>query len=128
MWRQNQASLRRRHRIAEVRNFGRTPDRLLAGEKNQINFCCPGGSLALLQRKGGNVNLYDGLSVLKGKTIGVVRGYQNTPEFDAMMDARAFSVVEAVDELQLINLLVSERVAQLVSKLWMDVAYFYTGQ
>jgi len=74
----------------------------------------PGGSLALLQRKGGNVNLYDGLSVLKGKTIGVVRGYQNTPEFDAMMDAKVFSVVEAVDELQLVNLLVSERVELII--------------
>jgi polar amino acid transport system substrate-binding protein len=74
----------------------------------------PGGSLALLQRKGGHFNLDAGLSALKGKVIGVVRGYQNTPEFDAMMDAKLFSVVEAVDELQLIKLLVARRVELIV--------------
>jgi polar amino acid transport system substrate-binding protein len=40
----------------------------------------------------------------------VVRGYQNTPEFDAMMDSKQFAVVEAVDELQLVKLLVAKRV------------------
>ena len=47
---------------------------------------------------------------LKGKIIGVVRGYQNTPEFDAMMDAKQFDIVEALDELQLVKLLVTKRV------------------
>jgi|GEM_PF-260292 len=74
----------------------------------------PGGNISILQRRGDNLNLYQGLSVLKGKIIGVVRGYQNTPEFDAMMDAKEFSVVEAVDELQLIKLLVSKRVELIV--------------
>lgn len=74
----------------------------------------PGGSLALLQRKGGNFTLDEGLSALKGKIIGVVRGYQNTPEFDAMMDDKVFSVVEAVDELQLIKLLISKRVELII--------------
>jgi polar amino acid transport system substrate-binding protein len=96
--------------MAPSDNFPRKKRRELL----HLSSSFPGGSLALLQRKGGNVNLYDGLSVLKGKTIGVVRGYQNTPEFDAMMDARVFSVVEAVDELQLVNLLVSERVELII--------------
>jgi polar amino acid transport system substrate-binding protein len=74
----------------------------------------PGGSLALLQRKGSDFNLDKGLPVLKGRIIGVVRGYQNTPEFDAMMDAKVFSVVEAVDEWQLIELLTSKRVEFIV--------------
>jgi polar amino acid transport system substrate-binding protein len=74
----------------------------------------PGGGLALLQRKGSDFNLDKGLSVLKGRIIGVVRGYQNTPEFDAMMDAKVFSVVEAVDEWQLIELLTSKRVEFIV--------------
>ncbi|MBA6232465.1 transporter substrate-binding domain-containing protein [Colwellia sp. MB3u-28] len=74
----------------------------------------PGGGLALLQRKGSDFNLDKGLSVLKGRIIGVVRGYQNTPEFDGMMDAKVFSVVEAVDEWQLIELLTSKRVEFIV--------------
>jgi polar amino acid transport system substrate-binding protein len=69
-----------------------------------------GGDLSLLKRKGYSFNLQADLGNLKGKIIGVVRGYQNTPEFDAMMDAKQFAVVEAVDELQLVKLLVAKRV------------------
>lgn len=69
-----------------------------------------GGDLSLLKRKGYSFNLQPDLKNLKGKIIGVVRGYQNTPEFDAMMDSKKFSVVEAVDELQLVKLLVAKRV------------------
>ena len=69
-----------------------------------------GGDLSLLKRKGYAFNLQQNLGNLKGKIIGVVRGYQNTPEFDAMMDAKQFDVVEAVDELQLVKLLVAKRV------------------
>jgi len=69
-----------------------------------------GGDLSLLKRKGYSFNLQPDLGNLKGKIIGVVRGYQNTPEFDAMMDAKQFAVVEAVDELQLVKLLVAKRV------------------
>jgi len=69
-----------------------------------------GGDLSLLKRKGSLFNLQADLGNLKGKIIGVVRGYQNTPEFDAMMDAKQFAVVEAVDELQLVKLLAAKRV------------------
>ncbi|PKG81625.1 amino acid ABC transporter substrate-binding protein [Colwellia sp. 75C3] len=69
-----------------------------------------GGDLSLLKRKGYAFDLQADLGNLKGKIIGVVRGYQNTPEFDAMMDAKQFAVVEAVDELQLVKLLVAKRV------------------
>ena len=40
----------------------------------------------------------------------MVRGYQNTPEFDAMMDAKYFNVINAVNELQLMKLLIAKRV------------------
>ncbi len=69
-----------------------------------------GGDLSLLKLKGYAFNLQQDLGNLKGKIIGVVRGYQNTPEFDAMMDSKQFAVVEAVDELQLVKLLVAKRV------------------
>ena len=70
----------------------------------------PGGEIALLKRKDYSFELREDLSNLKGKLIGVVRGYQNTPEFDAMMDAKLFKVIKAVDELQLMKLLAAKRV------------------
>ncbi len=73
-----------------------------------------GGELSLLKRQGYIFDLEKNLGNLKGKIIGVVRGYQNTPEFDAMMDSKQFSVVEAVDELQLVKLLVAKRVDLIV--------------
>ena len=73
-----------------------------------------GGELALLKRKHYPFDLQENLANLKGKIIGVVRGYQNTPEFDAMMDSKQFSVVEAVDELQLVKLLMAKRVDLIV--------------
>jgi polar amino acid transport system substrate-binding protein len=73
-----------------------------------------GGELALLKRKHYPFDLQENLVNLKGKIIGVVRGYQNTPEFDAMMDSKQFSIVEAVDELQLVKLLVAKRVDLIV--------------
>lgn len=73
-----------------------------------------GGELSLLKRKDYEFTLKPDLSNLKGKIIGVVRGYQNTPEFDAMMDSKQFSTAEAVDELQLIKLLIAKRVDLIV--------------
>jgi len=70
----------------------------------------PGGEIALLKRQGYDFELKSDLSNLKGKVIGVVRGYQNTPEFDSMMDANLFDVIQAVDELQLMKLLAAKRV------------------
>ncbi|ALO36775.1 amino acid ABC transporter substrate-binding protein [Colwellia sp. MT41] len=69
-----------------------------------------GGELSLLKRPDYSFDLQENLGNLTGKIIGVVRGYQNTPEFDAVMDSKQFSIVEAVDELQLVKLLVAKRV------------------
>jgi polar amino acid transport system substrate-binding protein len=68
------------------------------------------GELSLLKRTGDSFNLQGNLANLKDKVIGVVQGYQNTPEFDAMMDSKQFETVEAVDELQLVKLLVAKKV------------------
>ncbi len=94
------------------------PSDAIPGKKRQellvLSNRFSGGELALMQRKGTNFSLRPDLSNLKGKIIGVVRGYQNTPEFDAMMDNELFSTVDAVDELQLMKLLVAERVDLIV--------------
>jgi polar amino acid transport system substrate-binding protein len=73
-----------------------------------------GGELSLIKRQGDAFDLQEDLGNLKGKMIGVVRGYQNTPEFDAMMDSKQFSIIEAVDELQLVKLLIAKRVDLIV--------------
>lgn len=70
----------------------------------------PGGEIGFIKRKGEKDNFAGNLSHLEGENIGVVRGYQNTPEFDAMMDNNEFNVVKAVDDLQLLRILVAKRV------------------
>ncbi|MEI5638886.1 MULTISPECIES: substrate-binding periplasmic protein [unclassified Pseudoalteromonas] len=70
----------------------------------------PGGEIGFLKRRG-ETDRFDGnLSSVQNEVIGVVRGYQNTPEFDAMMDNGEFVIVEAVDDLQLVKLLAGKRV------------------
>jgi len=70
----------------------------------------PGGEIAFMKRPESKV-LYDGdLKTLVGESIGVVRGYQNTPEFDRMMDAGQFTIMHAVNDLQLAKLLYAKRV------------------
>ncbi|MBB1326449.1 transporter substrate-binding domain-containing protein [Pseudoalteromonas sp. SR45-1] len=69
-----------------------------------------GGEIAFLKRKGDTDHFTGNLNSLKGLKIGVVRGYQNTPEFDAMMDNGEFEVIASVDDLQLVKLLTAKRV------------------
>ena len=59
----------------------------------------PGGPIALLKRKDFNTPFKGGLSVLKGANIGVVRGYQNTPKFDALMDSDFFNIDQSTDDV-----------------------------
>ncbi|WP_152614472.1 substrate-binding periplasmic protein [Pseudoalteromonas luteoviolacea] len=87
-------------------NFpGKTRRELLA-----LSNAYPGGEIGFLKRRGERDKFTGNLNDLKGTTIGVVRGYQNTPEFDAMMDNEEFVIVKAVDDLQLVKLLVGKRV------------------
>ncbi len=69
-----------------------------------------GGNISFIKRKGDDFVYNNNLMSIKGKAIGVVRGYQNTPEFDAIMDEGLISVVSAIDELQLLKLLIAKRV------------------
>ena len=70
----------------------------------------PGGVIGFLKRKGEADGFKGNLSNLIGERIGVVRGYQNTPDFDAMMDNQQFRILNAVHEVQLMRLLVAKRV------------------
>lgn len=70
----------------------------------------PGGNVVFMKRNGEEIPFNGQLTSIKGMKIGVVRGYQNFPEFDAMMDNQQFRKFEAIDDLQLMKLLVGKRV------------------
>ena len=70
----------------------------------------PGGDLSFVKRTETSIAFTGNLTALIGEFIGVVRGYQNTPEFDRMMDAGQFNIIEAVDDLQLVKILMARRV------------------
>lgn len=70
----------------------------------------PGGSIALIKRRGDPDPYQGDLRNLRGVLVGVVRGYQNTPEFDALMDSGYFRVLETTDDLQLARMLANNRV------------------
>ena len=70
----------------------------------------PGGPIAFMKRKGEEDRFKGDLFNLKNEKIGVVRGYQNTPEFDALMDTGFFDISLAVDDLMNAKKLVNHRV------------------
>ncbi|MCP4022468.1 MAG: amino acid ABC transporter substrate-binding protein [Desulfobacteraceae bacterium] len=70
----------------------------------------PGGPIAFLKRKGEQDNYTGSFLSLKGEKIGVVRGYQNTPEFDKFMDEGLFKISKAVDDLMNVVKLEKKRV------------------
>jgi polar amino acid transport system substrate-binding protein len=95
------------------------PSDTIAGKKRlellTLSSAFAGSESSLLKRVNYSLDIKNGLPSLAGKIIGVVRGYQNTPELDALIDSSLFSTVEAVDELQLIRLLVAKRVDLIVA-------------
>jgi len=97
---------------------GSAPSDVVKGKKRSellaLSNKFPGGEISFLTRKGYKHKFNGNLNTLKGEFIGVVRGYQNTPEFDAMMDAKLFDVINAVDELQLMKLLIAKRVSLII--------------
>ncbi|CCQ11815.1 hypothetical protein PALB_27160 [Pseudoalteromonas luteoviolacea B = ATCC 29581] len=74
----------------------------------------PGGAIHLIKRARYDFSFDGNLEQLENRLIGVVRGYQNTPEFDALMDTGKLNTIEAVDDFQLIKLLMNERVDLIV--------------
>lgn len=70
----------------------------------------PGGPISFIKRKGEQDLFKGNLFNLKNEKIGVVRGYQNTPEFDAFMDIGFFNISQAVDDLMNAKKLVNNRI------------------
>lgn len=86
----------------------------------------PGGIVALIKRREETVAYNGDLESLKRQVIGVVRGYENTPDFDAMMDQGLFSIAEALDDLQLGRMLLAKRVDLIVGD--PKVIFYRLGQ
>lgn len=75
----------------------------------------PGGLIGLISRNDFKSN-YDGsFSSIQGARIGVVRGYQNTPEFDKHLDLGFFNAIEARDDAQNLKMLLAGRVDYIVA-------------
>jgi polar amino acid transport system substrate-binding protein len=72
------------------------------------------GPVAFIKRVDYNLSHYDKLASLINESIGVVRGYQNTPDFDRMMDMGAFKVVQATNDMNNLQLLINNRVNLIV--------------
>lgn len=70
----------------------------------------PGGPIAFIKRKGEPDNYKGEFKNLKNEKIGVVRGYQNTPEFDALMDSGFFDISHAVDDFMNVKKLYNRRI------------------
>jgi len=70
----------------------------------------PGGTLSLITHKDSAALKADDLTILYNKVVGVVRGNNYTVEINNMVNTHIFSVVEAVDELQLVKLMAAKRV------------------
>ncbi|MBU2894662.1 transporter substrate-binding domain-containing protein [Colwellia sp. D2M02] len=70
----------------------------------------PGGTLSLITHKDSAALKADDLTILYNKVVGVVRGNNYTVEINNMVNTHIFSVVEAVDELQLVRMMVAKRV------------------
>ena len=62
-----------------------------------------------MKRTGENDKYQGKFENLKGEKIGVVRGYQNTPEFDTLMDQGFFKITKVKHDLMNAKMLVNHR-------------------
>jgi polar amino acid transport system substrate-binding protein len=95
------------------------PSDVTKGKKRWDNLAVsqriPGGPLAFLKAKGNKVSFDGDFTKLKGESIGVVRGYQHTPEFDALMDKKFFKIDQAKDDYQQALKLVNKRTNMIIN-------------
>ena len=84
---------------------------------NNLALSAPyaGGLVGLITRADFSTP-YDGtFKTIQGAKIGVVRGYQNTPEFDKHLDLGFFNEIEARDDAQNLKMLLAGRVDYIVA-------------
>ncbi|XOV78289.1 MAG: substrate-binding periplasmic protein [Aestuariibacter sp.] len=74
----------------------------------------PGGSVSFWKRKDTDIDFDGNLLALRNVSIGVVAGYENTPEFDALMDQRYFAVNTAMNDWANVRKLYGGRISLIV--------------
>lgn len=74
----------------------------------------PGGPIAFMRRVGEDIPFDGDLRSLKDERIGVVRGYQNTPEFDRLMAEGFFNIDAGKDDIENARKLAGERINLLI--------------
>jgi polar amino acid transport system substrate-binding protein len=70
----------------------------------------PGGNIVFMKRKNDPDHFDGDINSIKNLRIGVVRGYQNFPAFDSMMDRGELNTIKAKNDLHLMKLLIGKRV------------------
>lgn len=70
----------------------------------------PGGQVAFFKRTDDTIGFTGDLESLAGEKIGVVQGYQNTPEFDKLMDSGFFQISTATTDMQNVLKLYNKRI------------------
>lgn len=73
------------------------------------------GPVAFIKRSGYDLSHYKDLNSLANERIGVVRGYQNAPEFDRRMDMGMYKITQAKDDNHNLLLLLNNRVNLIVA-------------
>lgn len=79
-----------------------------------LSLRIPGGPVAFMKLRGAPIPYSGDLRDLKGETIGVVRGYQNTPEFDRLMDQGFFRIDAATDDFMNVMKMLNRRIRLIV--------------
>lgn len=74
----------------------------------------PGGNVAFVKRRDSSFEFSGDLQDIIGQSVGVVAGYENSPEFDALMRDKLFFVSESVDDWTNIRKLHAGRVGVIV--------------
>ncbi|MCF6248994.1 MAG: transporter substrate-binding domain-containing protein [Desulfobacula sp.] len=82
-----------------------------------------GGKIAFIKRSGEPSRFNGNLLSLKNERIGVVRGYQNTPAFDSLMDKGFFDISMAVDDFLNTKKLIAGRVDLIIGD---PIVIFYS--
>lgn len=74
----------------------------------------PGGSVSFWKRKDTDFTFDGNLLALRNVSIGVVSGYENTPEFDALMDQKYFAVNTSMNDWANVRKLYGGRISLIV--------------
>lgn len=80
----------------------------------ELSKALPGGNVAFWRRKDSDIRFDGDLKKLKNVAIGVVAGYENSPEFDELMQQRYFAINTAINDWVNVKKLFMKRIDLIV--------------